>query len=198
MGVALAGGLARGGRLQRLSGLRVWGWWAGLAAFGVQLWVLRGPLRDDSGIAAASLLCGALAALSLVAAVNHLIPGAPLIAAGLALNLTVMLANGGLMPISPEMIGATGRAAPEIGSRVTGSKAVVKAPSETKLEILSDRFWTGLPAPYHIVFSVGDVVLVAGIATLLYRTVTKPTGDDDERGVEGAAPRVAPIASPAD
>ena len=56
----------------------------------------------QSGVQLAALTLSQLALLALVVLNRHL-PGAVLFASGMVLNITVMLANGGWMPITPEL-----------------------------------------------------------------------------------------------
>jgi hypothetical protein len=84
---------------------------------------------------------------------------------GLILNLTVILLNGGLMPISPESVShLVPDAVPgswEIGSRLGTGKDVVLAVDQTRLWWLSDRFLLPLPGR-DVAFSLGDVLIAAG------------------------------------
>jgi hypothetical protein len=88
-----------------------------------------------------------------------------LLGIGLVFNLTVIILNGGLMPISPEN---TSRLLPDatpdswqIGSRLGKGKDIVLAIDQTRLWWLSDRFL--LPLPGHdVAFSLGDVFIAAG------------------------------------
>ena len=52
---------------------------------------------------------GSQAALLTIALRNVRVPGAAVAGLGIAMNLAVMLANGGLMPIAPETLAASGR-----------------------------------------------------------------------------------------
>jgi hypothetical protein len=84
---------------------------------------------------------------------------------GLILNLTVILLNGGLMPISPESVS---RLVPDaiqgswqIGSRLGTGKDIVLAVDQTRLWWLSDRFLLPIPGR-DVAFSLGDVLIAAG------------------------------------
>jgi hypothetical protein len=85
---------------------------------------------------------------------------------GLTLNLLVISLNGGLMPISPEMVGRFELRPDswEIGSRLGSGKDIVLPIAETRLWILSDRFFLPMPswAAYPVAFSLGDVLIAIG------------------------------------
>jgi hypothetical protein len=165
-----------GGTLSRLSDLRLPYLWLAPLAFLLQLLVVYLPTPALAPLAI-PLIVGSHAALLLVALLNLRTPGMRYAAVGLALNLAVIAANGGLMPIAPETVRIAGREAWKIGdgspgTRVAQSKDIIRAREDTWLEPLADRFWTGLPGRLGVIFSVGDVVLLAGVCTLVLRTTT--------------------------
>ena len=89
---------------------------------------------------------------------------------GVALNLTVMTANGGFMPISPQ---TAGRLVSEealqnsrLGTRF-GTKDILLSPVDTRLEWLADRFLPPVWFPYQAAFSLGDVFIALGVFWLL-------------------------------
>lgn len=96
--------------------------------------------------------------------------GFGLLGLGLALNLTVILLNGGLMPISPENVTRLVPNAPsgswEIGSRLGTGKDVVLTHDETRLWWLSDTFYLELPGR-DVAFSLGDVIIAIGAFLML-------------------------------
>lgn len=103
--------------------------------------------------------------------VNRRLSGIWLMALGLGLNLIVIAANGGSMPMSPQ---TASRLAPQeavgsipLGSRIGNGKDVLLAPAETRFEWLADRFVLSVPSSYQVAFSLGDVILAAGIFWLL-------------------------------
>jgi hypothetical protein len=95
---------------------------------------------------------------------NRRLQGFWLLGIGLLLNLSVIVANGGLMPISPETMtivhGTHVREALE--SRAFGSKDVMLPVSDTKLEWLADRFTVPDQWPIQFAFSLGDVFIAGG------------------------------------
>ena len=88
-----------------------------------------------------------------------------LLGLGLLLNLTVILLNGGLMPISPEKVSRLVPEAPvgswEIGSRLGTGKDIVLPLNQTHLWWLSDYFYLELPGP-DVAFSLGDIIIAIG------------------------------------
>jgi hypothetical protein len=95
---------------------------------------------------------------------NRRLQGFWLLGLGLLLNLAVIAANGGLMPISPEtrttVVGE--QAGSTAGSRPDGSKGVVLPVEETRLEWLADRHTVPDWLPIQFAYSLGDLFLVAG------------------------------------
>lgn len=108
--------------------------------------------------------------LFLFAWFNRNIPGMPILIVGLVLNLTVMIANGGYMPINPNtanrLVGPERMASFELGSRI-GYKDILLSSDETRLELLADRFLPPVGFPYQVAFSLGDVFIALGAFWIL-------------------------------
>jgi Family of unknown function (DUF5317) len=107
---------------------------------------------------------------------NRSLPGMPVLLAGLILNLLVISANGGWMPISPQTAshlpgGDAGGYVP--GDRF-GAKDILLMPEGTRLEILSDRFLIPPWLRYPTAFSLGDVFVAVGAFWLLARQPAAP------------------------
>lgn len=87
-----------------------------------------------------------------------------LLGLGLLLNLAVISANGGLMPIDPDTLTTVHGEQSEAptNGRAFGSKNLVLAAEETRLEWLADRFTVPDRLPIQFAFSLGDVFLVIG------------------------------------
>jgi hypothetical protein len=105
--------------------------------------------------------------LSLVIWINRRIPGMVLLEIGLLLNLAVMLANGGYMPITPDAMASIGNGGQvemiEPGTRDPASKDIVLLREQTRLWILSDIFVLAKPFPLPTAFSLGDVLIAWGL-----------------------------------
>jgi hypothetical protein len=93
-----------------------------------------------------------------------------LLGIGLILNLTVILLNGGFMPISPETVTRlVPDAAPgswQIGSRLGTGKDIVLAVNQTRLWLLSDHYLLPLPGR-DVAFSLGDIIIATGAFIVL-------------------------------
>jgi len=98
-----------------------------------------------------------------------------IIGVGLLLNLIVIFANGGLMPVSSESLeqaGLTEKAAGvQLGEMLTGSKGVLLSRDQTHLWFLSDII--PIPGPVPSIFSPGDLVIGAGFVLFLTETLNR-------------------------
>ena len=125
-------------------------------------------------LAAASLV-GTQVILLAFCLLNRRLPGILLIIIGLGLNLIVILANGGFMPLPLET--AANWLPNEIfnqlesGRRIgSGSKDVLLPMNKIILPWLADRFYPPKGFPYQFVFSLGDVLIAAGTFWLLVKS----------------------------
>lgn len=123
--------------------------------------------------AASVALVGSQIGLCLFVWMNRRTPAFWILGLGLVLNLTVILANGGLMPVSPETIMWLMPDLPaeswQIGERFGRSKDIVLLPSQTVFPWLSDRFVTPTWYPQSAAFSLGDVVIALGAFYFLWQ-----------------------------
>jgi hypothetical protein len=95
-------------------------------------------------------------------------------AAGFVLNTLAMAANGGLMPITLEnhlRVADAGHETLSLGQTPPHSKVVLLAPSDTRLRLLSDIIYLSTPSPK--VYSVGDLLLMAGLLTFLVEVAVR-------------------------
>ena len=124
---------------------------------------------------AAVSLVGSQVILLAFCLLNRHLPGILLIGIGLGLNLIVILANGGFMPLPLETAvkWLPGNAFNQLesGSRIgSGSKDVLLPTREIILPWLADRFYPPKGFPYQFVFSLGDVLIAAGTFWLLVKS----------------------------
>jgi hypothetical protein len=102
--------------------------------------------------------------------INRRLQGFWLLGVGLLLNLAVITANGGLMPIRPETLNKISGTQSEwaVGSRPPGSKGIVLPKEQTRLEWLADRYTPPAWLPIRFAYSLGDLFLAAGAFVLLW------------------------------
>lgn len=135
--------------------------------FAIYLWQTRIAFPDR--IAALCLIFSQIC-LFAFAWINRKLPGMPILLVGLVLNLLVMVANGGFMPISPQIAEELVKDVPvgalEIGNRFS-FKDILLPVSETRMEILADRYLLPSGFPLQVAFSLGDVLITFGAFLIL-------------------------------
>lgn len=146
--------------------------WLALIGFLPQLFIFFMPgVQAPPHLASVALLLSQTLLL-IFAVMNLRTPGFWLLALGLGLNLLVIALNGGLMPISPEVVARLAPDAPEgawmTGDRLGDSKNVVLAVNATRAWWLSDRFLAPGFFPQRVAYSIGDVLLLLGAAWMFW------------------------------
>jgi hypothetical protein len=133
------------------------------------------PVRDlVNETIAAIVLVGSLLLLLIFAWANRQHRAFWVLGLGLFLNLFVIVLNGGLMPISPEMVRVLlpNAQSPEDwqpGHWLHGSKDIVLPEAETRLVWLSDRLLLPDWVPLERALSLGDVLISIGVFWLLWQ-----------------------------
>ncbi|MGH8971008.1 MAG: DUF5317 family protein [Actinomycetes bacterium] len=120
-------------------------------------------LAPDSGWARSTTLVLATLLVALFLFGNRALPGVPLAALGLLLNVVVVTANGA-MPVSAEAATRAGASAPSL--RLDSDPMREPLGPDTRLGLLADRIPVASPWRPQAV-SAGDVLVAAGVALLL-------------------------------
>lgn len=182
--------ILRGGHLSRLAEVRFRHAWLVLAAVALQFPLVYNMVggRAVAGVAVSALMMLASGVALLYALwANRRLPGIALVGVGLLANTAVMLANGGWMPITMEALarlGAVEKVVPAgAAARVWGAKNIVLARGETRLWWLSDVFVLPAAFPAPGAFSIGDVLIAAGLFCLLQWALV---GSGERRSQVGA------------
>jgi hypothetical protein len=149
-----------GGRLTSLADLRLRMPGFALAAIVMQIAIISllpaGSHALHRGVHIASYL-----SLGAFAWCNRRIAGVGIAALGGLLNFIAITANGGVMPADKDAIASLPRSA-------KGHFANSQILAHPKLQFLGDVFGTPPSWPLHNVFSIGDIVLLLGIAVLAH------------------------------
>src|SRR6476619_5603032 len=151
IGLAILAGLIAGGSLRNFERLHVH-WWA-LVFIGLALQIVAVPRFGSVPVWAigAGLLIASYVLLLAFLTVNRWIPGAAVMAVGLLMNLTVVVANGG-MPVSAAAVETAG-----------GTAAVLATDAGAKHHLMNDR---DLFSPLG-----GDILLYAGMAWFVFQVM---------------------------
>ena len=172
---ALAAGLVTGLALARWRGIPYQApdlkhLWLVFVAFLPQYIVFY--LFGDRQNVSALLLPLSQALLLIFVWLNRQLPGMMILLLGTALNFTVIAANRGFMPISPQ---TASHLVPQAvleniqpGERF-GTKDILLPTEDTRFEWLADRFLPPAWSAYQVAFSFGDVLIAFGVFLLLAR-----------------------------
>jgi hypothetical protein len=169
--VGLVVGVVVGGHLGRLSAIKFRS--SGLIVAGLltQLALFSDPVADRVGSLGPAIYVASTAVVLAAVIRNATIPGLPLVAAGASLNLAAIVANGGYMPASAAALAAQGRDAPSVYSNSSYVAEPVLAP-------LTDIFAMPTWIPFANVFSIGDILIAAGIAMAIVVAMNRGAGPD--------------------
>ena len=138
-------------------------------------------------------LIGSQLLLLLFAWINRRHAGFGALGIGVALNLLVIALNGGLMPISPETLGALYPVLPEgwqeLGARLGSSKNILLPTSAMHLAFLSDRFLLPIWFPNRVAFSLGDLFIGIGAFRFLWAAAGPWHGYTERDGENVTSPQ---------
>jgi hypothetical protein len=148
--------------------------WLAVAAFTPQFFAFYFPSTrsQTSAFLAATCLVISQVGLLLFCIFNRRMAGIPILAIGLLLNLLVISANGGFMPLSTDtaahLLPKDVLANLQIGARFgVSSKDILLRPEMIVFPWLADRFLPPDWFLYQFAFSLGDVLIGMGAFMLL-------------------------------
>jgi hypothetical protein len=171
----LAAGELAGGSFIRLTRLPARFLWLVPLAFALQV-IIFWPTFDD-GVGSTDVTAGlyllSLELLLLCVLLNLRLPGVKLLGLGLLLNLTVIAANGGYMPVSLHRLEQVGMEDEAQTLREQDHHLNVTAMADhTRLRFLGDFIPVPEPLPLRSVYSVGDILIAVGGFWLVFRGMT--------------------------
>jgi Family of unknown function (DUF5317) len=160
--LALPLALLFGGTFGQVSRLELRGLWLFFLAVAIQ--VVAFPFAflpwTTGDTAGTGLWLGSYCCLLAAAALNRHLVSAQVVAFGMALNVTAIVANGGHMPATPGAMEAAG-----LHYTVHANSA---ASAHPVLPWLVDRFAAPDWVPWANVFSLGDAVIAVGSVALVF------------------------------
>ena len=155
--IGVAAGYVLGGRLDALGALRLRWPWLAIAGLAFQVVLFSGAVDDRLGGLGPLLYVVSTALVLAVVLANVRVPGLALVAMGAISNMAAILANGGHMPADPGALALAGL------EPTTGfSNSIVT--DRPALRPLTDIFALPDAMPLANVFSIGDVLIAAGLA----------------------------------
>lgn len=157
--LGLIAGVVTRGNLGALADVKVRLWPVALIGLAFQLLLFSSPLAHVVGRLGPPLYVVSTAFVLMALVVNVRQPGFWLIALGALTDFTVILANGGQMPASPDAFAAL-NGLPVVPT-TDFSNSVIGGP-DTPFYFLADRFVLPRPLPFANVFSIGDVMIGVG------------------------------------
>lgn len=153
--------------------------WLVLVSLALQVPLLRapfGPTQEVTGAQVAFLLSHLL--LLTFVWLNRRVLGIRIVGIGVLFNLLAVLSNGGFMPITPQTLVRInpGSALEQwtLGFHYGSSKDIILLQHDTALWVLSDILMLPPPFPWPTAFSLGDLLIAAGIILTLQGPVSLP------------------------
>jgi hypothetical protein len=150
-----------GGRLSRLADVKLRAAWLAVAAIAIQV-VIVSVLPGSIGALGEPLHMASYLLLGAFAVINRRIAGLPIIALGGLSNFICITVNGGVMPADPDALRAIGRS-PSSDEFINST-----ALAHPKLAFLGDIIPTPASWPVTNIYSVGDLLILAGAFVLVH------------------------------
>ena len=177
--VGFVAGLVLGGRPAGLARLEFRWPWLIIGGLLVQVVLFTDQVASMVGAAGPWIYVGSTALVFIGVLRNIDITGMKIVALGAASNLAAIVANGGYMPAGRAAMEALGKTDPTIYS----NSALVEHPA---LEPLTDIFALPMWVPFANIFSVGDILIAAGVAVVIAASM-RTQGPARPPAVEGSA-----------
>jgi hypothetical protein len=139
-----------------------------LLALLLQVIAIKAPLGDNEDARIVLMVISYVLLLEFVL-FNLSRPGIAVIGIGLLMNFLAIAANEGMMPITPETLLRTGSIPSDaiFGEWVPGTKDILLERDDIRLYFLTDRLvWDPISNVIRA-FSIGDVVIAAGVVVTL-------------------------------
>jgi uncharacterized protein DUF5317 len=174
-----------GGRLDRLEALRPRWWGLVILGLGIQFVPLPNGATGTDLVIRTAVLALSYSLLLTFALVNVRMPGMFLVVIGLACNMTVIVANGG-MPASTQALIDSGQEDVVAYVREQGADKHHLLTDDDRLTFLADVI--AVPQPIGQAVSVGDILVYAGMTWLIVATMrgwtpsARPAGSRPRRG----------------
>ncbi len=153
--------------------------WLVLLALALQVPLLRAPFGPTQEVTGAQIafLFSQLLLLTFVW-LNWRVLGIRIIGIGVLFNLLAVLSNGGFMPITPQTLVRINPGSVldqwTLGFHYGSSKDIILLQHDTTLWVLSDALVLPPPFPWPTAFSLGDLLIAAGIIVTLQGPVSLP------------------------
>jgi Family of unknown function (DUF5317) len=174
-----------GGRLDRLEALRPRWWGLVILGLGIQFIPLPNGATGTDLVIRTAVLALSYSLLLTFALVNVRMPGMFLVVIGLACNMTVIVANGG-MPASAQALIDSGQEDVVAYVREQGADKHHLLTDDDRLTFLADVI--AVPQPIGQAVSVGDILVYAGLTWLVVAVMrgwtpsARPAGSRPRRG----------------
>lgn len=161
-------GLLTRGRISALGTVKIKLWPVALLGLAFQALLFSSPFASVVGKLGPSLYVASTVLVLMALIVNLRQPGFWLITLGALANFTVIIANGGQMPASPDAFAAL-NGVPVVPT-TDFSNSVIANPG-TPFYFFADLFVLPRPMPFANVFSLGDVLIGVGGAWFIVATM---------------------------